>query len=481
MIAIGGAIGTGIFLASGYSISTAGPAGALLAYAVIGIMVYFVMTSLGELATYMPVPGAFGVYGTKFVEPSFGFALGWNYWFSWAITIAVELSAGALIMKFWLPDVPGWIWCIVFLALILFINLLSTRAYGEGEFWFASIKVAAVIIIIVVGLCVLIGLFGQSPGFSNWALNVPKPADPASQSAWGNAPFVGGFGSILAIFLIAGFSFQGTEIVGVAAGEGEDPEKNVPKAINSVFWRILLFYIGLIFIIGTIIPFNNPDLLSNDATAIAKSPFVIILQLAHFKWAAHVMNFVVLTSVLSCGSSSIYSSSRLIYSLAKQGSAPKIFGKVSSRGVPFAAILITAAVGLFSFTQMFWPDNVVYTWLLNASGTTGFIIWMGISACHWRFRKSFLAQGHSLKELKYRAKLYPFGPIFALILSAIAILGQNVPAVQTGDWYSVAAAYVSIPVFLGCYIIHKVVTKSKIIPLKNVDLNNKNIPNLSTR
>ncbi|MDU7824355.1 MAG: amino acid permease, partial [Veillonella sp.] len=216
MIALGGAIGTGLFVAGGEVVSTAGPGGALVAYGLIGIMVYFLMTSLGEMATYLPIPGSFGTYAKRYVDPAFGFALGWNYWFNWAITLAAEVLAGALIMKYWFPDVPAIVWSALFLFILFGLNYLSTRSFGESEYVFSSIKVITVFVFLFCGFMLIFGIGGTSPGFENWTV--------------GEAPFVGGWESILAIFMVAGFSFQGTELIGVAAGEAEDPEKNVPKA-----------------------------------------------------------------------------------------------------------------------------------------------------------------------------------------------------------------------------------------------------------
>lgn len=215
MIAIGGSIGTGLFLASGNAIATAGPGGALVAYVAIGLMVFFLMTSLGEMATYMPVSGSFSTYATRFVDPAFGFALGWNYWFNWAITLAVDISTAAIIVQFWFPQTPAWLWSTIFLVLIFGLNALSVRAYGESEYWFSIIKVATVIVFLVIGVLTIFGILGgQFIGFKNFT--------------FGEAPFKGGFFAILGTFLIAGFSFQGTELVGIAAGESATPEKKCP-------------------------------------------------------------------------------------------------------------------------------------------------------------------------------------------------------------------------------------------------------------
>lgn len=461
MIAIGGAIGTGLFVASGASISTAGPGGALTAYAVIGMMVYFLMTSLGEMATYLPVPGSFGTYASRFVDPAFGFAIGWNYWLNWATTLAVELVAAALIMKFWFPDTPATIWSAIFLVLLLVLNLLSTRAYGESEYWFAGIKVIAVAVFLVIGILLVFGVIGgKAPGFSNWVIK--------------DAPFVGGLGAIISIFMIAGFSFQGTELVGIAAGESENPEKNVPRAINSVFWRIMLFYIGALAIVGFLIPYTDENLLKADIENIAISPFTLVFERGGLSIAATLMNAVILTSVLSCANSGLYASTRMLYAMAKEGRAPKVFKKLNSRGVPVNAVYFTTAFGLTAFLTSLVGEGTAYTWLLNITGVIGFIAWLGIAISHYRFRQAYVAQGRNLNDLKYRAILFPFGPLLAIALCIIVIVGQNYNAFigDTIDWYGMAVSYIGVPIFLAIYLGYKFKKNTSLIPLKKVDLRN---------
>ncbi|MBF0207826.1 MAG: amino acid permease, partial [Oligoflexia bacterium] len=308
MIAIGGAIGTGIFVATGASLSSAGPGGALCAYMAIGMMVYFLMTSLGEMATYMPISGSFESYATKFVDPALGFALGWNYWYNWAITVAAELAAGSLVMRFWFPDVPAVLWSAIFLFILFFLNFLSARIYGESEYWFAGVKVLTVLIFLLMGLLVIYGIIGRDYiCIKNLTI--------------GNAPFVNGWTGILSVFMVAGFSFQGTELVGIAAGESEHPEKDIPRAINSVFWRIIIFYVGAIIVIGCIIPYTDPNLLNGSVENVAISPFTLVFKRAGLAFAASLMNAVILTAVLSCGNSGMYAATRMLYAMATEGKA----------------------------------------------------------------------------------------------------------------------------------------------------------------
>ena len=460
MIAIGGAIGTGLFLGSGGTISQAGPGGALLAYAAIGIMVLFVMQSLGEMSTHLPVAGSFHTYGTKYVSPSFGFAMGWNYWFNWAITLAAELVAAGVIMSFWLPDVPAWVWAAIFLALLGGLNFLSAKAFGEGEFWFAAIKVAAVLVFLVLGVLMIVGIIGgDSPGVSNWTR--------------GEAPFVGGWVSIISVFMIAGFSFQGTELVGVTAGESENPRRDMPRAIRTVFWRIMLFYIGAIAIIGFLLPYTDPSLLTaannEDITA---SPFTLVFERAGIAVAASVMNAVILTAILSAGNSGLYASTRMLYAMAKEGTAPRLFARLNERGVPVMALLATAAIGLFGFLTEVMGDGGAYTWLINVSGLSGFIVWVGVALSHFRFRRAYVRQGKNLADLPYRAPLFPIGPIIALVMLVVVIIGQNVQAIVDGHVLEVASAYIGLPAFLLLWGIHRLVTgrASRTVRLEEMDV-----------
>lgn len=459
MIAIGGAIGTGLFLATGQSISAAGPGGTMVAYTLIGIAVYFVMMALGEMATYRPVPGAFETFSTDYVDPAFGFAMGWNYWYCSAMTVATELVASAIVMKFWFPDSSSIMWSAIAILLLLGLNLFSVGIFGEAEFWFAGIKVVTIIIFLILGVLMIFGIFhSDTVGFKNWTID--------------DAPFVGGGFACFSIFMVAGFSFVGIEATAIAAGECVDPERTVPKAINSVFWRIILFYIGAIFIIATLIPYTDPDLLNADIDNVAVSPFTIIFEKSGVALAASLMNAVILTSILSCGNSTLYSASRLLYSMAESGKAPKKLGKTSKKGVPVGAVVFTAATACLCFLTSLNSDSQVYTWLYNATGLTGFITWFGTCVCHLRFRAAFKKQGKDLSELKYKCKFFPFGTWYSLIISGAVIIGQGYYAISSSgvDWYGILVAYIGLPIFIALYLIRKIVKKNKLIPLAEVDL-----------
>ncbi|MGO4295091.1 amino acid permease [Glutamicibacter sp. MCAF14] len=448
MIAIGGSIGTGLFVASGGTIAQAGPGGSLVAYALIGMMVLLLMQSLGEMSARLPVAGSFQTYASVFVNRHFGFAIGWNYWFNWAITVAAELVAAGIIMSYWFPDTPGWIWAGLFLILLTGLNALSAKAFGEGEYWLAAIKVITVVVFLICGVAMIFGILGDStPGFSNWTD--------------GEAPFVGGWLSIVSVFMIAGFSFQGTELIGVAAGEAENPKRDIPKAIKAIFWRIMLFYIGAIFVIGMLIPYLDPSLLSSEASDITTSPFTLVFERAGVAFAAALMNAVILSAILSAGNSGLYASSRMLYSMALDGKAPKIFARLNKRGVPMPAMLLTASVGLFGFLTAIVGQGSAYTWLLNVSGLSGFIAWIGIAVCHYKFRKAYIASGQDLANLPYKAPLFPLGPVLAFVILIVVIAGQNYQAVLDGNLLQMASSYVGLPIFLLLWLGHWLATRKQ--------------------
>ncbi len=408
------------------------------------------------MATNMPVSGSFATYSTKYVDPALGFAMGWNYWFNWAITLAVDISTAALVMKFWLPDIPGWIWSVAVLVIIFMINALTVKAFGETEYWMAMIKVVTVIIFLIVGVLTIFGIMGgHATGLENFTYK--------------KAPFVGGMPAMLSVFVVAGFSFQGTELVGITAGESATPEKSIPKAINEVFWRILLFYILAIFVIACLIPYTSPDLLGSSATDIAISPFTLVFKRAGLAAAASVMNAVILTSVISAANSGMYASSRMLYSLSLDGYAPTYFQHTTKNGVPLRAQVATTVIGALAFiTSVAGPQ--VYTWLVAASGLTGFIAWLGIAISHFRFRRAFVKQGHDLSELKYHAKWFPFGPILALVLCILVIAGQNTTAFAQFDWEQIGVTYLSVPLFIVLFVYYKVRHHTKMVPLDEVDV-----------
>ena len=455
MIAIGGSIGTGIFLASGSAIYMAGPGGTLLAYLITGLMVYFLMTSLGEMAAFMPSTGSFYLYASKFVDPALGYALGWNYWYNWAITVASEIAAASLVMHFWFPNSSPMIWCSAFLGVVVWFNALSTKGFGEAEYWFSFIKVTVIILFIIAGGAMLLGITPyQAQGFKNWTI--------------GDAPFHGGSLAVFSAFIIAGFSFQGTELIGIAAGESKDPHKTIPQAIKQVFWRILLFFVLSVLIITLLIPHTSPQLASSD---VQTSPFTLVFNQYGITFAASLVNAVILIAILSAGNSGMYASTRMLWYLAKQGHVPAVFARVNKRGVPLPALLATTAVAMLAFLSSFFGNGKVYFWLLSASSLSGFIAWLGIAISHYRFRKAYVKQGRDISKLPYVAKGYPYAPLLALTLCIVVIAGQNYQAFLQNnvDWYGILVSYIGIPIFIGLWLGYKLARKTKLVNLEECD------------
>ena len=458
LIAIGGAIGTGLFVGTGASISAAGPGGAIVSYGVIGIAIYFMMAALGEMVTHRPVAGAFETYTGEYVEPALGFTVGWMYWYSCAMTIAVELVASSIIMKYWFPDSPSLLWSVLFLGTILALNLFSARIFGESEFWFAGIKVITIIVFLLLGVAMIVGLIGgHEAGLSNWTT--------------GAAPFVDGWSGTFSVLMVAGFSFIGVESAAVAAGEAENPRTTMPRAINSVFVRIMLFYIGAIAVVATLVVYTDPSLLNASEDNIAASPFTIIFQRAGLAVAAAFMNAVVLTAVLSAGNSTLYVGSRLLYSMAGAGRAPRLFTRTTARGVPLWGVLATVAISMLGFLSSLVGDSVAYTWFYNATGLTGFIVWVCVCLAHLRFRAAWRAQGRSADELPYRARFFPVGTWFALIVFIGVIIGQGVNLAISGfTWYGLLVAYIGLPITVALWLGYKLMRDSRPLPLDKLDL-----------
>lgn len=468
MIAVGGTIGTGIFFASGNAISSIGPGGAVLAFGLMSIIVYFMMQGLGEMTTQLPISGSFEEYASRFIDPALGFTFGWNYWFCWAITVATEFEAGAMIIKYWLPNTPASLWALAFYVLLVGLNLISARSFAESEYWFAGIKVLVICIFLLTGVLMILGVVGSGgTGFSNWTFTDSASGD--------SAPFFGGIAGFMAIFLMVAYSFSGTELVGIAAAETENPQRNVPKSIRSVFWRLLLFYIGTVVVLGFLVPFNDPHLLSSGVTEVAASPFTIVFQNAGLIVAASFMNAVVLTSVLSCGNSGLFCASRMLYAMGTSGKAPKIFGKVSKRGVPVYAVLVTSLIAAISFATSLVGDAKMYIACINLCATSGVVVWFGIAWSQLRFRKAWLAQGRALEELKFRSKFYPWGPWVAMIAFIFIIFGSGYwiftePGQTTFDfWFNLITNYILTPILVVMFVLYKKKHKTKMVKLEEAD------------
>ncbi|KAI9493285.1 amino acid permease/ SLC12A domain-containing protein [Zychaea mexicana] len=458
MIALGGTIGTGLFLASGRAISNGGPGGALVAYAVLGILVYCVMMSMGEMAAYIPVAGSFAHFASRFSDPSLGFCVGWVYWANWAVGVAVQVTGVAMLMEFWLPDFPSYVWSIICLVILIGFNVFAVKGYGEIEYWLSAIKILTVIIFIIVGFCVVTGTAGGNEiGNRNFHLE--------------GGAFPNGFLGFFNVLVTAAFSFNGVEIVGIAAGESENPHKTVPTAVNQVFYRIVVFYMMCILVIGLCIPYTDPDLLrGNDDISV--SPFTLVFRLAGAEWAAHLMNAIILTTMISAGNSGVYSSSRTLLAMAENGSAPRFFTRLNRWGVPLCCL-----IGCLAFLTSLFSSGVVFNWLTNLTSVAGLVTWVSISITHIRFRIGYRRQKLPLDQLPYKSPLFPFLDLFVIVIGTIIIFGQGYHTfLDPIDGADVVAAYIGLIFAVVIYVGHKVIMRPAFVKSLDMDFVTGTIP-----
>lgn len=440
MISLGGVIGTGLFLGSGYTISQAGPIGTILSFLVGGFIMYLTMLCLGELTVAMPVSGSFQTYMTRFVSPSLGFGVGWLYWLGWAVTVALELLSSGLLMQRWFPDSPVWMWCALFGGVLFLLNALSARAFGESEFWFSSIKVSAIILFIILGGAAMFGLIdlknGQpAPMFSNFT----------------NSPLLPhGITGLLMTMITVNFSFQGTELIGIAAGESKEPEKTIPQSIRNTVWRTLVFFILAIFILAGMIP--------HEQAGVIESPFVVVFDSIGIPYAADIMNFVVLTALLSVANSGLYAATRMLYALSNEGMASKKLAAVTKKGIPMNALSITFAIALLSLLSGFFAENTVFMVLLSIAGLGAQVGWISISASQLAFRRHYLKNGGKLENLKFRTPLYPIVPIVSLVLNLTVLVSLAFDQEQR------IALYCGIPFMIIAIIVYQLHYKKKLEP-----------------
>jgi GABA permease len=398
MIAIAGVIGAGLFVGSGAAIREAGP-GILVAYIAAGFIVVLVMRMLGEMAAAHPETGSFSAYADKALGRWAGFSIGWLYAWFWIIVLGIEATAGASIVHRWVPAVDQWAWALILMVLLTLTNVASVKMFGEFEFWFASIKVAAITVFIVVGVVAIAGLM---PG-------VPSPGLDNLTGRGGLFP--NGGGAVLGGVLVVVFSFFGAEIATIAAGESVNPVEAVKKAVKSTVWRILVFYIGSIAIVVTLLPW--------DSASVAKSPYVAVIELYGVPGAGAIMDVIVLTSVLSTLNSGLYTASRMLFSLSRRADAPAGWSRLSKSGVPRTAVLASTVVGFITVGLNYLAPDTVFLFLVNTSGAIALLVWLVIAVSQLILRRRMGAEAADRLSLKMWA--FPFLTWFA-IASIVALL-----------------------------------------------------------
>ncbi|KAF2202393.1 amino acid permease [Delitschia confertaspora ATCC 74209] len=456
MIAIGGIIGPGLLVGSGNALHLAGPGGILISFTLVGIIVFFVMQSLGELATVIPVTGSFIDYATRFIDEALAFALGWAYWYLWLTVLANEYNAISLVVMYWTDAVPQWGWILIFWGIFICLSMLGVLAYGEIEFWLSLIKVISLSLFFILAIVISAGGIGpQKIGFKYWH-------NPGA--------FADSINGVARTFVIAGTLYAGTEMVGITAGESANPRRAVPRAISQVFWRILIFYVGMMFFIGILIPYNDERLLGQHSKT-AASPLTIALKDANIAPAAHLINALIVISVISAGNSSLYVASRTITHMARSGMAPKILGTADKRGVPWAALLFTNLFACIAFLSQSSSAGVLYEALITLSGVTTFIVWAVIELVHIRFRAALKAQGQDVNNLPFKALWYPWGTYACLAANVFLILFQGYTAfLRPFSAKDFVINYILIPVFLGLYLGYKVWNKTEIVRPEVMDI-----------
>ena len=400
LIALGGAIGVGLFYGSSATIQMAGPS-ILFSYLVGGLVIFTIMRALGEMAVDEPVSGSFSSYANRYLGPFAGYLTGWTYWFMWVVVGMAEITVAGVYVNYWFPDIPQWLTALAVLVVITTINLANVKAFGEFEFWFALIKVVAIIGMILLGLGIIflgIGNGGQPIGFDN---------------LWIHGGFIpNGIKGILMSLVLVMFSFGGVELVGITAGEAKNPQKSIPSAINNVVWRILIFYIGALGIMMILYPWNEVG--TNG------SPFVLIFDKVGIPGAAHIMNFVVITAALSAFNSGLFGSGRMLYNLSLQNNGPKYFGKLSKNGSPRRGILFSSLFLIVAVVLNYIVPEKVFLYISSVATVAVITSWTIILIAQLKFRQSKTKK--EIEKLAFKVPLYPVSTYLALTFLALVIV-----------------------------------------------------------
>jgi amino acid transporter len=415
MIAIGGSIGAGFFVGSGGAFSNGGPASVFIDFLLMGVMIFNVVYALGELAIMYPISGGFYTYSTRFIDPSWGFAMGWNYVFQWAIVLPLEITTAGITIGYWEggADVSLAVWITIFWVFIILVNVWGTLGYAEEEFWSSLLKLSATVIFMIVAFILVLG-GGPERGIYSSYWGARTWYDPGA--------FRNGFKGFCSVFVTAAFSFSGTELVGLAAAETKNPLKSLPSAIRQVFWRITLFYILGLFFVGLLVRSDDDRLLNGTGSSV--SPFVIACKDAGLIGYDSFMNVIILVSVVSIGVSGVYGGSRTLTALAEQGYAPKVFTYIDRSGRPLYSVSMILLMGALAYMNLGSDGVTVFNWLYQLSGLAALFTWGSICLAHIRFRKAWLYHGHTLDEIPFKAVGGVYGSWLGLFLIAIVLVAQ---------------------------------------------------------
>ncbi|KAL4970669.1 amino acid permease/ SLC12A domain-containing protein [Aspergillus stella-maris] len=468
MFSIACAIGTGLLIGSGSALAKGGPGSLLVSYASVGVAVFFVMASLGEMAAYVPMNKGFGGYATRMVDPAFGFATGWNYFMKYLIATPTNLTAAGLVVQYWRPDLNVAIWIAVFGTAIIIINLLPVSNFGEMEFWLGVIKVLVMTIVILV--CLIIALGGgpnhHRSGFEYWN-------SPGAFREYITEGPKGRFLGWWACMCQACFAYAGTEVVGMTFGETPNPRKNIPRAVKQTFWRIASFYVIGILVLGMAVPSNDDRLLgaNKQSTSAAASPFVVAINIASISVLPDIINASLLVFTLSASSSDLYCASRALYGLAKDGQAPRVFSKTSKSGNPTLAVGVSALFVALAFMNTNESAATVFDYFVSLVTIFAVLNWIAILVSYLHFRRAVRAQNIELSALPYVGILQPYGAYYALFIAVMIIIFNGYDAFVPGFTTStLILKYLGTVLFIVNVLWWKVYQKTLWLKPKEVDL-----------
>ncbi|KAF9053752.1 general amino acid permease 1 [Hymenopellis radicata] len=467
MIAIAGTLGTGLFLGSGSALRGAGPLGALIAYALVGTVAYSSLCAVGEMTTWAPISGTFPHFAARWVDPALGFAVGWNYFYGNAITVPVEVSAATILLTFWDPNTGHTgIYIAVIVVLMCLINIFGVRYFGESEFIFSLIKLSTIIGLILAGLVIDLG---GGPNHDRIGFRFWKNPGAINRAGLVSNIHTDRFLALLSVIVQAAFSFQGMELVAIAASETESPRRNIRKAVKRVFFRIVLFYILGILMIGLLVAYDDEALLNSTGNA-AQSPFVIAINRAGIKVLPHIINGAVFTSAFSAGNSFLFCGSRILYGLALRGQAPRILTYCTKKGLPLVAVLVTSCFTLLSFMSINSGAETVFNWFVNLTTTGGFIGWFCINLTYIFFRRGMIAQGFDLKSNVYHNRLQPWLSYWGVFWTVFFTLVNGYAVFFDFNASDFLVAYINLPIFAAFYFGYKIVKRTSIWKPEEMDM-----------
>ncbi|KAL5592132.1 hypothetical protein FOVSG1_011021 [Fusarium oxysporum f. sp. vasinfectum] len=466
MIAVAGMIGTGLFLSSGQVIATAGPVGALLAYTLMGFVTAGVAYTTGEITAFMPSTGGFVRHATKFVEPALGAATGWNFWYTMAINMPAEISAAATLVQFWNTSINPGVWITIFLLFIIVANLCGAKLYGESEVVFASLKIMLIIGLIIGGLVIDLGGAPDHErlGFRYWI-------HPGAFNTYIKDGSAGRFLAFWKAMLPAAFSYGNIQVVAISGSETRNPRKLIPAATKKTFYRIFFFYFCSIFIVGLIVPYNDPALGVSTGTA-SQSPFVIAFQRSGVSVVPSIINAVVCTSAISSGSACIFIASRTLFGLSCDGHAPQFFQRCNRFGTPHYAVGMSCLLSPLVYLTVVNNTSVVFAWFVNITTVAGLIGWVVIQVTYLRFFAGLKKQGYSRKDLPYKSPFQPYVAWATLLMVSLVILFCGFDVFVKGHFTAQGfiTCYINIAIFAVLYTIFKIRLKSKVIPTSEIEL-----------